>query len=258
MVYNMPMPSYDERIEQSVSLLKAARYITVFTGAGISTESGISDFRSKGGVWDRYRIVTYQEFIASHESRVEYWAMKKELFREMNGAMPNKAHRALADLEKSVNLQCLVTQNIDGLHQDAGSSNVIELHGTNRKAVCLKCGKVWPIETIQERLEAGDPDPACDDCRGFIKPATISFGQAMPEQDMMRAYDCAAACDLLLMIGSSLQVEPAASIPREAHRTGAKLIYINRTPTPSDHLAEVVFNESAGAVMSAIVKKLKK
>ncbi len=251
------MNSFEERINYASERIKESRWITAFTGAGISTESGISDFRSKGGVWDRHRIVTYQEFIASHDARVGYWKMKKELFREMEGAQPNKAHRALAELEKTGKLKCLVTQNIDGLHQDSGSSNVIELHGTNRKAVCINCGKLWPIEDIQERLEAGDPAPECDECKGLIKPATISFGQPMPGQEMIRAYECAVKCDLFIMIGSSLQVEPAASIPREAHNAGAKLIYINRTMTPTDHLADVLFNENAGEVMSAIMSALR-
>lgn len=250
------MNTYEKRTEHAAALLKAANSVTAFTGAGISTESGISDFRSKGGVWDRYRIVTYQEFIESHESRIEYWNMKKELYEEMKDARPNKAHTALAELERTGKLHCLITQNIDGLHQDAGSTNVIELHGTNRKALCLDCGKLWLIEEVQSRLQAGDIPPVCDECMGFIKPATVSFGQAMPEKDMMQAYECARKCDLLIMIGSSLQVEPAASIPREAHRTGATLIYINRTPTPSDYLAEVLFNENAGDVMLSVLEKL--
>ena len=251
------MGSFEQRIQYAVTLLKASKNITVFTGAGISTESGISDFRSKGGVWDRYRIVTFQEFIASHDARVEYWSMKKELFKEMKGAKPNRAHIAVAELEKMGKLKCLITQNIDGLHQDAGSSNVIELHGTNRKASCLNCGAMWPIEEIQARLEAGEIDPDCDRCKGFIKPATVSFGQPMPEQEMKKAYDYAVECNLLLMIGSSLQVEPAASIPREAHGAGARLIYINRTSTPTDNLAEVLFNEDAGDVMTEMVTGIK-
>ncbi len=246
------MKTFNEKIAQAGELIRRAGRITAFTGAGISTESGISDFRSKGGVWDRYRVVTYQEFIASHEARVEYWQMKRELFNEMRSAVPNKAHLSLAELEKSGKLTCLVTQNIDGLHQDAGSVNVVELHGTNRKASCLGCGKVWPIEDIQERLEAGESDPSCDACKGYIKPATVSFGQSMPENEMMKAFECAFTCDVLIMVGSSLQVEPAASIPREAHRGGAKLIYINRTPTPTDHLAELLFSENAGEVLSAL------
>jgi NAD-dependent deacetylase len=252
------MESFDERLNIAMKLFKGAGRITAFTGAGISTESGISDFRSPGGVWDRYRIVTFQEFLLSHEARVEYWSMKKDLYNEMKAAKPNKAHRALAELEKMGKLKCLITQNIDGLHQDSGSSpdRVIELHGTNRKALCLKCGKSWPIEDIQVRLEAGDLDPQCEHCGGFIKPATISFGQAMPESEMIRAYECASQCSLFIMIGSSLQVEPAASIPRVAHSAGAKLIFINRTNTPWDHLATVVFRENAGEVLDEIVRRL--
>jgi len=253
------MQSFDERLKSAVSLLKGAEYPTAFTGAGISTESGLSDFRSPGGVWDRYRIVTYQEFLLSHEARVEYWTMKKEFYNELKSARPNKAHHALAQLEKTGKLACLITQNIDGFHQDSGSSPhiVIELHGTNRKAICVQCGNVWPIEEIQTRLESGDPDPQCEHCGGFIKPATVSFGQAMPETEMTRAYECVSKCDVFLMIGSSLQVEPAASIPRIAHTAGAKLIFINRTDTPWDHLATVVFRENAGDVLVSLVDSLK-
>jgi len=251
------MDLFDEKITRAASLLKESGNVTAFTGAGISTESGISDFRSPGGVWERHRIITNQEFISSREARVEYWRMKNGLFNELRDAKPNRAHAALAELERLGKLKCLITQNIDGLHQDAGSSNVIEIHGTNRKAVCLGCGRLWQIEDIQARLEAEGFEPLCDKCGGFIKPATVSFGQAMPEQKMLKAYECALKCDLFLMIGSSLQVEPAASIPREAGRTGAKLIYINRTPTPSDHLAEVIFRENAGDVLSAIIEGLK-
>jgi NAD-dependent deacetylase len=213
------MESFELRLESAVALIRDTRSVCAFTGAGISTESGISDFRSPGGVWDRYRVVTYQEFIESHEARVEYWRMKRELYNEMKGAAPNAAHSALAALERMGKLRCLITQNIDGLHQDAGNSpqRVIELHGTNRKAVCLGCGKTWPIGHIQARLEAGEEDPACEECGGFIKPATVSFA---------------------------------------AHRAGARLIFVNRTRTPWDHIAELLFREDAGHVLSGIVRGL--
>jgi NAD-dependent deacetylase len=248
---------YSQRMKQAVDLIKKSKRITAFTGAGVSTESGISDFRSPGGVWDRYRIVTFQEFLSSHDARVEYWSMKKELFLEMKDAKPNKSHLALAGLQKIGKLNCLITQNIDGLHQDAGSTNVIELHGTNRKAICVKCGKLWPIEEIQVILESGNLDPHCDECDGFIKPATISFGQPMPEKAMLDAYECVSRCNLFLMAGSSLQVEPAASTPREAHRAGAKLIFINRTETPYDRLASVIFRENTGEVLGDILEQLR-
>lgn len=248
---------YSQRIGLAVNLIKEAKRIAAFTGAGVSTESGISDFRSFGGVWDRYRIVTFQEFLSSRDARAEYWSMKKELFLEMKNAKPNKSHLVLAELEKTGKLDCLITQNIDGLHQDAGSTNVIELHGTNRKAICVKCGKWWLIEEIQVILESGNLDPRCDICDGFIKPATISFGQPMPEKEMLNAYECAARCDLFLMAGSSLQVEPAASIPREAYRAGARLIFINHTDTPYDRLASILFRENTGEVLGEILEVLK-
>jgi NAD-dependent deacetylase len=250
------LDDFKKRIKQASQLLKKTDNIVAFTGAGISTESGISDFRSPGGVWDRYRIVTYQEFLSSHDARVEYWQMKKELFREMRGSKPNRAHDALAGLERKGKLRCLITQNIDGLHQEAGSSDdmVIELHGTNRKALCLECAKIMPIEDVQVRLEAGETDPRCENCNGLLKPATISFGQAMPEEKMIRAVEYAKSCALFIMIGSSLQVEPAASIPPEAYNAGAKLIFINRTETQWDRLASVVFREDAGEVMGSLME----
>lgn len=250
------MNRYENRIERAVRFITGSRRVAAFTGAGISTESGISDFRSPGGIWERYRIVTYQEFLASREKRMEYWKMKSALFRELRGAKPNKAHLALAGLERLGRLHCLVTQNIDGLHQDAGSAGAIEIHGTNRQAVCVACGKRRPIEHAQAIVEAGDFDPRCDGCGGFLKPATVSFGQAMPEEAMREAFSCAGRCDVLLMVGSSLRVEPAASIPREAKRAGARLIFINRTETPWDGIADLLFRESAGEVVSEIATRV--
>lgn len=252
------MDNLQSRYDETVKLLKNAQWITAFTGAGTSTESGLADFRSPGGVWDRHRIVTYQEFVRSHEARVEFWTMKRDFYNEIRNAKPNRAHTAFVELEKMGKLKALITQNIDGLHQIAGSSPelVIELHGTNRRAHCLDCGKVWPIEEIQIQLEAGDLDPKCDRCGGLIKPSTISFGQAMPEAALMRAFECASQSDLLVMIGSSLQVQPAASIPSTAYRAGAKLIFINRTETPWDEIAAVIFRESAGDVMAALMHQM--
>ncbi len=252
------MGGYEKRLSRTLSLLQEADIVTAFSGAGISTASGLSDFRSPGGVWDRFRVVTYQEFVASAEARREYWRMKHALFGELKQARPNRAHRALAALEEAGKLQHLITQNIDGLHQDAGNSpeRVVELHGTNRKALCLECGKSWPIEDIDATLEAVEFDPKCDACDGPVKPATVSFGQAMPETEMLRACAQATGCDLLLMLGSSLQVEPAASIPRLAHGAGAHLIFVNRTETPQDHLATVVFREDIGQVLQDLVTGL--
>jgi NAD-dependent deacetylase len=253
------MKNFEELMGECVALVNSSRWLTAFTGAGISTESGLSDFRSPGGVWDRHRVVTFQEFLQNHDARVEFWTMKRDFHAELQQARPNRAHQALAELEKMGKLKCVITQNIDGLHQEAGNSpdRVIELHGTNRKAVCLSCGKMWLIGEVQARLEAGDLDPRCEVCGGLIKPATISFGQAMPEGEMRRAFECVEKTDLLLMIGSSLQVAPAASIPPQAYSHGAKLIFINRTETPYDHLATLLFRESVGEVMSALLEKIR-
>jgi NAD-dependent deacetylase len=252
------MDSFESRLSHAGKLLNDSRWVCAFTGAGISTESGLADFRSPGGVWDRYRTVTFQEFLRDHHARVEYWTMKRDFFNEFKNARPNKAHRALADLERGGKLKCVITQNIDGLHQAAGNSpsHVIELHGTNLRAHCLDCGKVWPFAEVQVRLEAGDLDPQCERCGGLVKPSTISFGQPMPEAELARSFDVVSHADLLLMIGSSLVVHPAASIPPMAYEAGAKLIFINRTETPWDHLATVLFRESAGEVMEGIMRCL--
>jgi NAD-dependent deacetylase len=253
------MDSFSARVAEAAKLVGKSRWAVAFTGAGISTESGLSDFRSPGGVWERYRVVTYQEFVASHNARVEYWSQKRDFYNELRQGRPNKAHLALAELERAGKLKGIISQNIDGFHQMAGSSaeGVVELHGTNRTAYCLKCARVWPIEEIHRRLEVGDLDPECEDCGGYIKPSTVSFGQAMPEAAMAKAFEWATQADLLLMIGSSLQVHPAASIPPLAHSSGAKLIFINRTETPCDYLAAVLFRESAGDVMEALLQSLK-
>jgi NAD-dependent deacetylase len=252
------MELYDKRISRAAELIKTAARVVAFSGAGISTESGISDFRSPGGIWERFRMVTYDEFLSDQSLRKGYWRMKGELFKELSAARPNDAHIALAELEQIGKLIVVITQNIDGLHQDGGSKRVIEIHGTNRQAVCVSCGRRWPIEEVHSHLEKSDYEPLCDKCGGFVKPATVSFGQPMPEREMSDAYHLAANCDVLLMIGSSLQVEPAASIPREAHRTGAKLIFINRTATGQDSLASVLFVENAGKVLSDILTEIRK
>jgi len=248
------MNIFAQQIGQGKALLGKARKIVAFCGAGISTESGLADFRSKGGLWDRYRIVTFQEFLAGQESRVEYWSMRRELIPGLLNAQPNPAHHALAKLESDGKLDYVITQNIDGLHQAAGSRRVIELHGTNITASCLNCRRQWHIAEIQHRLEAGDLDPHCEECNGLIKPDTVSFGQPMPAKAMDMAYQAAAGCDLLLMIGSSLEVQPANQFPLIAHQSGAGLIFINRTATPYDSLATLLFSESAGQVMQMLIE----
>lgn len=246
--------TYPERLETTAALLRQARTVVAFTGAGISTESGLIDFRSPGGLWERYRIVTFQEFLDSEAARAEYWRMRRELIPALLAARPNPAHRALAELQRLGKLQAVITQNIDGLHQAAGSTEVIELHGTNLRASCLTCGRSWPIAAVQARLEAGEAVPRCSGCGGLIKPDTVSFGQSMPEQALTEAFDWARCCDLMLMIGSSLEVQPAARVPLVAAEAGSNLVFINRTVTAYDHLAEVCFSEAAGRVLPDLVR----
>lgn len=244
---------FEQRIDRASALVKEARKVVAFSGAGISTESGLTDFRSAGGLWERFRTVTYQEFLESEEGRIEYWRMRRELIPALLEAEPNRAHRALARLQELDKLAAVVTQNIDGLHQAAGCDPVIELHGTNMSASCLSCRRRWPIAAILEKLEAGETAPRCPECDGLIKPDTVSFGQSMPQKAMNAAFEHARSCDLMLVIGSSLEVQPAALVPVEAAEAGAELLFFNRTPTPYDDLAAVRFEEQAGEALSAVV-----
>ena len=236
--------------------IQAVKHITVLTGAGISTESGIPDFRSPGGIWSKYRTVTIQEFLASHQARVEYWRYKKGTFKDFHDAKPNIGHDALVELEKTGKLQALITQNIDGLHQLAGNSSrkVIELHGTERFVICLNCGQQYDRATIQEKIEQIDKVPQCDQCNGWLKPATVSFGQVIPKGILDRAYRESETCELFLVIGSSLTVQPASILPMIAKQNGAWLGILNRDPTPFDSLADWICRHSAGEVLNKTFK----
>jgi len=244
---------------QLAALINGAERVVVFTGAGISTESGIPDFRSPGGVWSRYQPVYYDEFMSSHDARRRYWAMKKEFYAEMDGASPNPAHEAVAEFHRLGKLHSLITQNIDGLHQDAGvpEADVIELHGTNRWIECQSCHHRIPAAEIQERLETGEEAPQCH-CGGWLKPATISFGQAMPEHETRMAAKHSGECDLFIVVGSSLVVYPAASMPEIAVSSGAKLAIVNRDPTPFDSMAVLTVSEPAGVFLPRVVAELEK
>ena len=239
-----------------------AKKMVVFTGAGLSTESGIPDFRSPGGVWDRYdpEDFYFQRFISSEASRVKYWQMATEMYESMKQAQPNLAHLAIAEMERLGKLDCVITQNIDGLHFKAGNSEekVIQLHGTAMHVSCLSCKKRFDRDKIQERVKKGEKAPRCDDCGGPLKPATISFGQSMPERETEEAYHRSSLSDLFIVIGSSLVVQPAASMPLMAKRNGAKLVIINRDPTPYDNMADIVIHGQAGPVMASILEKVKK
>jgi len=250
-----------KRMEQIAQWIIESKRTVVFSGAGLSTESGIPDFRSPGGIWDRYdpEDFYFQNFLASEASREKYWQLATEMYEPMKKAQPNSAHLAIAELEKLGKLDCVITQNIDGLHLKAGNSEekVIQLHGTAMCVSCLNCGKKFDREGIQERLQKTKKVPYCDDCNGPLKPATISFGQPMPERETQEAYHRSSLCDLFIVIGSSLVVQPAASMPLVAKRNGAKLVIINRDPTSYDDLADNVIHDQAGPTMAAILEKVK-
>ena len=250
-------PQHD--LERATELIGGARRLVVLTGAGISTESGIPDFRSPGGLWTRYdpRKLTFDRFCASADTRRLYWEMGNELYPALRDAQPNTAHRVLAALERQGGLLRIVTQNVDGLHQKAGSSAavMIEIHGTALAVGCLTCGARQDRGPVQARFAAGEHDPRCE-CGGLLKPATISFGQAMPERETAQAFADAAAADVFLVIGSSLEVYPAAGLPRTAVENGAPLVIVNRDPTPYDAYAELVLNASAGETLGVVAARL--
>jgi NAD-dependent deacetylase len=251
----------EEKLSQVAEWIIQANKVVVFSGAGLSTESGIPDFRSPGGVWDRYNPEDFyfQNFLASENSREKYWQMATEMYEPMKKAQPNLAHLAIAEMERLGKLDCVITQNIDGLHFKAGNSEekVIQLHGTAMFVSCLSCGKSYDREEIQERIQKGVKAPYCDDCGGPLKPATISFGQSMPERETEEAYHRSSSSDLFIAIGSSLSVQPAASMPLVAKRNRAKLVIINRDRTPYDPMADIVIHGQAGPVMASILEKVK-
>jgi len=259
--------SADSPVREAARLLARAQSVVFLTGAGISTESGIPDFRSPGGLWTRYdpRKLTFDLFCAHESTRRDYWKLATESYPVLRRAEPNAAHRAIVAVERAGKLSCLVTQNIDGLHCRAGSSRerVIEIHGSSLAASCIECGAAHDREQIHEDLvrqlaEAGEDGeiavPYCDRCGGPVKPATVSFGQAMPVAETERAFAAASACDLFIVVGSSLVVYPAAGLPEVAVRAGAPLVIVNNEETPLDRLADVVLRGSAGESMSLLVR----
>ena len=229
-----------------------------FTGAGISTESEIPDFRSPGGVWSKYRTVFFQEFVANHEDRVEYWRQKVEGWPPIRDAVPNKGHKAFVDLHNKNKLLAVITQNIDGLHQKAGlpGDKVIELHGTTTEVTCLSCGDRIPMDEAVERVSNGEIAPECKECGGFLKPATVSFGQSLPENAMDLASRLCMECEVFIAVGSSLVVQPAASFPVLAKQSGSILVIINRTETPIDSIADLIINNEIGKVLPELVGSL--
>jgi NAD-dependent deacetylase len=258
--------SYRDDIGRARALLEQARRVVVLTGAGISTDSGIADFRGPQGVWTKdpeaERMATFQAYVSDPELRARAW--QSRLSSSMWSAQPNAGHRALVDLERSGRLDLLVTQNIDGLHQKAGSdpARMVEIHGTSLEVMCLSCGDRQPAEPVHDRVRAGEADPTCTAmigatrCGGILKSATISFGQSLVAEDLIRAEEAAATCDLLLAVGSTLAVFPAAGLVPVARRHGAVVIIVNGEPTDMDGLADVVLRDSISECLPALVEGL--
>jgi NAD-dependent deacetylase len=237
------------------AMLSKSRRAVVFTGAGISTESGIPDFRSPGGIWTKYKPIDFSDFLATEDMRRESWRRKFASDSVMKAAQPNKGHLAVAKLVQQGKVSSVITQNVDGLHQLSGvpDEKVIELHGNATYAACLDCGNRYELVDIRKTFEKDDTLPVCDKCNGIIKTATISFGQAMPVDEVRAAEEETLACDLFLAIGSSLVVYPAAGFPAQAKQNGAKLVILNRDPTSMDSMADLVLNHEIGPTLSAAV-----
>jgi NAD-dependent deacetylase len=243
-------------VERLRGLVADARVIVPFTGAGISTECGIPDFRSPGGIWTRMQPIEFGDFLASQEMRNESWRRRFAMEEQFGGAKPGRGHRALASLYRAGKVPAVVTQNIDNLHQASGfaADDVVELHGNTTFATCLDCTKRYDLSWVKARMErANGCAPDCPDCGGFIKTATVSFGQSMPDGPMRRAQELAESCDLFIAIGSSLVVWPAAGFPLLAKRNGARLVIVNRDPTEFDDLADLVVHQDIGDVLAPFI-----
>ena len=249
------MDSDQQKIGQLRSMIENCGRGVVFTGAGISTESGIPDFRSPGGIWTKYQPIQFQDFLQSEENRREFWRRKFATDKVMRKAQPNKGHLAVAKLVQIGKVASVITQNVDGLHQESGvpDEKVIELHGNSTYATCLDCGKRYEINAIGDAFEKDETLPVCDTCGGIVKTATISFGQSMPQREMQSAQRETLACDFFIAIGSSLVVFPAAAFPEMAKRNGAHLVILNRDPTGFDSIADLVINDEIGPTLSQAV-----
>jgi len=250
----------DALAEKVADLIVSARKLVVFSGAGISTESGIPDFRSPGGIWERFDPddFTYQKFVSDPEARRKQWQLLGEGHLTTE-AQPNLAHYAIAELDELGRLDCVITQNVDNLHQKAGvpAEKVFELHGNMQRAVCLNCGRLYSFEQIKLRLDGGEEIPDCEVCHGMLKPNAVLFGEQLPYEVLTEAGNRSSGCDLFIVVGSTLVVYPAAYMPVYAVQAGAKLVIVNLSSTPMDGEADVLINAKAGEAMSRIVNKVR-
>jgi NAD-dependent deacetylase len=248
----------DDDIDELAEMIQSSRRAVVFTGAGISTECGIPDFRSPGGFWTRYKPIEFSDYLASEEMRLEAWRRYFKIYEAVTQATPGPSHKIIARLYHAGKVSHVITQNIDDLHRVSGvpETAIIELHGNGSYAKCLSCGERYELEWARAIILAESRPPYCAACSGIVKTATISFGQPMPENEMARARAATFDADLFLAMGSSLQVFPAASFPVMAKSNRAKLVIINREPTGIDALADLVIAGELGAVLSAAAGRL--
>jgi NAD-dependent deacetylase len=255
----MDITEFEDLTQKVADLILSSQKIIFFSGAGISTESGIPDFRSPGGIWERFDPddFTYHKFISNPEARRKQWRMMRDGL--LTDAIPNPAHYGIAELDKLGKVDCIITQNIDNLHATAGvpEEKIYELHGNMKRTVCLDCGHRYSLAEIRARLENGEEIPDCKICHGTLKPDIVMFGEQLPAQVLQKAESRASDADLFIVVGSTLIVYPAAYMPEYALNAGAKLVIINLTSTPLDRYAEVIIRAKAGETISSIVQKVK-
>jgi len=250
-----------EHIEAVADMIIDSKKVVVFTGAGFSTESDVPDFRGPQGVWSKFdpSELNLPNFLRSEEIREKYWQVHKMFWETVREAEPNSGHYAVNELHNMGRLDCIITQNTDGLHQKAGvpDEKVLELHGTMHWVNCLDCQRRYPREEVHQKMLDGQAVPRCDTCNGILKPATVAYGQSMPERETRESEARSAACDLFLAAGSSLVVYPAAQMPIIAKRGGARLVILNIGKTPHDHYADIVIGEKTGETLSKIIARAK-
>jgi NAD-dependent deacetylase len=250
-----------DHIEAVADMVVESKRVVVFTGAGFSTESDVPDFRGPQGVWSKFdpSELNLPNFLRSEEIREKYWQVHKMFWETVREAKPNSGHYAVAELHNMGRLDCIITQNTDGLHQKAGvpDEKVLELHGTMHWVDCLDCQRRYPREEVHQKMLDGQAVPRCDTCNGILKPATVAYGQSMPERETRESEARSAACDLFLAAGSSLVVYPAAQMPLIAKRGGARLVILNIGETPHDHHADIVIGEKTGETLTKIIARVK-
>lgn len=247
----------EEKIDLIAQKIKASKRLIVFTGAGISTESGIPDYRSQGGLWTKFQPIYFDEFMSSKDARIRYWERHLHMGRSLMTSKPNKGHDSITALYTHGFLNTVITQNIDGLHQKSGipDKDVIELHGNATRVRCMSCRCLFSWEAALEMIKQGNTPPECE-CSGYLKPDTISFGQSMPVKETQKAEELSSQSDVFIVVGSTLIVQPAALMPKYAKDNGAFLAIINLSETPYDSVCDVLIREKAGTVLEQIAQKV--